>query len=391
MNKNISDFKYCYGCGVCSLACHKKAISIKLNNGFLVPDVDETACNGCGICLMVCPFNHPQPFIKQKPLKSFAAFSNNPTNRFLSSSGGLLYEIAKSHLSDKGIFCGVRYNARLGIAEHYLANSKEHLDFSRGSKYIQSLTVKAFSLFNNTDHYLVVGTPCQIDGLRHYLKAMKREDNFLLIDFFCHGVPSYLMWHKYARENIENIDNIASLSFRNKLDGWHNSFRITAADKNGKTIKIADNGKMFYNFFFSHRCLNKACLYNCKYKYMNSVADIRAGDLWGDKYATDNFGTSGCVVFTEKGKAAIEKLTNCTFVEEDFETVAEGQMKKPPHKPLSFRYTERALKRGKSLAHIKSVASFLESIDPYQVRIKTVYYISRALTIFVRKKRLRHP
>lgn len=35
---------------------------------------------------------------------------------------------------------------------------------------------------------LFSGTPCQISGLKHFLR--KEYENLLTVDFICHGVPS---------------------------------------------------------------------------------------------------------------------------------------------------------------------------------------------------------
>ena len=43
-------------------------------------------------------------------------------------------------------------------------------------------------------------------------------------------------------------------------------------------------GDMFYRLFLSDACLGKACYEKCKFKYENSSADIRIGDLWGTTY-----------------------------------------------------------------------------------------------------------
>ena len=53
---------------------------------------------------------------------------------------------------------------------------------------------------NKKEKYLVTGTPCQIDSFRKYIKKFRVEDNFVLMDFFCHGVPSKLVWDKYITE-----------------------------------------------------------------------------------------------------------------------------------------------------------------------------------------------
>ena len=62
MKNNITHLSYCYGYGICSAACPKRIISIKLNDdGFYHPMISESdKCIDCGICLDVCAFNHKE-------------------------------------------------------------------------------------------------------------------------------------------------------------------------------------------------------------------------------------------------------------------------------------------------------------------------------------------
>ena len=72
----------------------------------------------------------------------------------------------------------------------------------RGSKYIES---KLGDTFKNVKadlldgrKVLFSGTPCQVDGLKAFLKT--DYDNLLCIDIVCHGVPSPKVWAKYCDE-----------------------------------------------------------------------------------------------------------------------------------------------------------------------------------------------
>ena len=101
------------------------------------------------------------------------------------SSGGVGFEISKILLEQGYKICGVRYNPTLNRAEHYISVSKEELVQSAGSKYIQSYTVDGFRSIDRKEKYLVVGTPCQIDSFRRYIRKNHIEeklhfDGFLL-------------------------------------------------------------------------------------------------------------------------------------------------------------------------------------------------------------------
>ena len=91
----------------------------------------------------------------------------------------------------------IPYDVKRAKAEHYVASSVDEFILSMGSKYIQSYTLSGFKEINRKDKFLVSGTPCQIDSLRRYINKMKCQENFVLLDFFCHGVPSKFVWDKY--------------------------------------------------------------------------------------------------------------------------------------------------------------------------------------------------
>ena len=91
------------------------------------------------------------------------------------------------------------------------------------SKYVQS---KIGLSFIHTENFLkrgkivmFVGTPCQIHGLKLFLR--KDYENLITVDFVCHGVPSPKIWETYLNKTAK-LNNIQQISFRNKKLGWEN-------------------------------------------------------------------------------------------------------------------------------------------------------------------------
>lgn len=355
---NISFFSDCYGCGVCAIACPKKIITLRLQDGFYQPSVKNDDCVGCNICLSVCSFYHEEVKNHTGCIRSYAAYSNDDKIRYHSSSGGIGYELAKNAISEGYIFCGVRYNIKKGRAEHYLVEKEEDLDQSIGSKYIQSYSFNGFSQIIKGRKYMVVGTPCQIDSLRRYIKKKGIEDSFVLIDFFCHGVPSGMMWQKYKEEC--GLPNSIEVKWRDKRTGWHDSWNMIFRTQNDESSSLMSQGDLFYKFFLKNRCLGKACYDHCKYKMANSSADIRIGDLWGSKYQKDENGVSGVLTFTTLGDNFLHQLKSCTIIPEELETVTESQMKYCPRRPSSYKYVMKELKKGTNLKDIDRHASRIE-------------------------------
>lgn len=344
--KNVSDVKDCFGCGVCAAACPKTTISIKLNqNGFYEPQVDENRCIDCAICRNVCSFINPGLSLENPEAASYASWSNDDNIRLQASSGGVGFEIGR-YLIGKGYkACGVRYNVGKRQAEHYIADNIEDYKASIGSKYIQSYTFEAFKSINLKEKHVVTGTPCQIDSFRRYVRKFRKEDNFVLVDFFCHGVPSMWMWYNYLHINQTKVDGLRLVTWRNKRTGWHDSWAMNLQGKTQEVYSLMSKGDLFYRLFLGDWCMNPACVKDCKFKYRASSADIRIGDLWGNTYKNDEKGVSAAIAFTEKGKQIFRELERCTFRPHPFKIVAEGQMKQNVGNTLLYPVIRALLNR----------------------------------------------
>ena len=347
---SISIIKNCYGCGVCSTACPKGIISIRLNkDGFYEPYIDDKkSCIDCGVCLDVCSFYHKERALKNTPKKSWAAWSNDKYVHRKCSSGGIGFEIGKQLIEQGYKAVGCRYDVEKQRAEHYIATTKEEFVPSIGSKYIQSYTEVAFKQIDRKQKYLITGTPCQIDSFRRMIQKFNCEDNFVLMDFFCHCVPTMHAWNAYRKILEPKIGEVTYASWRNKfeygwhdnwlmgVDGtinskptdWHDSYNLIIKGKKTFIQSRMSQGDLFYKLFLGDICMGPQCEKDCKFKYDKSAADIRIGDLWGPTYKDNEEGVSALIAFTEKGTSVIESLKDVTLIEHPFEVVAEGQMKK---------------------------------------------------------------
>ena len=287
-------------------------------------------------------------------------------------------EIARTALSQgfKPVLC--RFDVRENRAEHYLAENEDALLASAGSKYIPSFTVPGFSKLNRREKFLVSGTPCQIDSLRRWARKMRCEDNFVFLDFFCHGAPSMNLWKKYSAMQKKHVGELEEVSWRNKATGWHDSWAMGfRGGKPGERIVWNESyclflrekktfsysrltrGDVFYKFFLGDVCFGRACYETCKYKKGTSSADIRIGDLWGRKYAKDEDGVSVVLSFTERGDAMLRSLAGTVeFHEEDFETATEGQMPRNARKPKHYPLVMRWLRSGMSMETVNRRLDF---------------------------------
>ena len=326
--KNVSEITDCYGCGVCAVSCPIKIIDIVLDkDGFYSPSiVDESRCIGCGACIDVCSYLHDGLSVANPVLNSYASWSNDAEVRYKCSSGGVGFELGSALLKEGYKVCGVRYNVEKEIAEHYISETETELEQSIGSKYIQSYTVDGFRSIRRKEKYLVTGTPCQIDSFRRYIQRFKVEDNFLLVDFFCHGVPSMLMWRKYLKDVKKLTGEIKSVTWRNKFAGWKRSYTFCIKGDQDTYISKPYMADAFFCLFLSDVCLGKACYDKCKFKLDSSAADIRIGDLWGQSFSSNDEGVSAAITFTKRGDDVLTQ-SNCVLQKIPFEVAAEGQMK----------------------------------------------------------------
>lgn len=396
IKNNIAKLRNCYGCGVCVKACPVKIISLKENaDGFYEPIIDQPEkCIECGKCLKTCAFYHDSVAQDQDTHpKAYAVWSNDKYIRERCSSGGIGFEIGKLCISNGYRAIGVKYNPNSKRAEHFIASTIEDFKPSIGSKYIQSYTSNGFEDIDLKQKYLITGTPCQIDSIRRYIKMMNKEDNFILLDFFCHGVPSLLLWDKYLNEIEQKIGNTTFISWRNKTNGWHdswsmeadtgsfnlsNNYNLNESEKIHQYSSRMSNGDLFYSFFLGNYCLNKCCYATCKYKMLNSAADIRIGDLWGDLYSKEERGVSAAIAMTSKGESLLDALTeSCTIIPHSITEACQGQMKKNAYEPPIRLNVIKALQGSKTLAEINNYI-----IKPYRRRFLPGRICNRLLRMF---------
>lgn len=256
------------------------------NEGFLYPEVDREVCIDCGLCEKVCPVIHQGD--KRKPLAVYAVKHKDDKIRLSSSSGGAFTALAESVIDEDGVVFGAKFDEDWSVFHDY-TDTKEGLAAFRGSKYVQS---RVGDSFKKAEYFLKAGrkvlfsgTPCQIAGLKRFLR--KEYDNLLTVDFICHGVPSPGVWREYLKEetarqcggknsvlshpNIKERDaRIESISFRDKRLGWKKfSFALTLSVPNGhgakNTVLLSESKyhNLFLKGFLRDLYLRPSC-HHCK-------------------------------------------------------------------------------------------------------------------------------
>lgn len=314
----------CYGCGCCAAACKQKALKMEINQyGFLRPNLDKEKCNGCGICKQVCPSVNPPQLKDVRSDKPFAVWAGNSALRVSASSGGAALVLSLSAIQNGYSVVGAAYNNNFRCVEHVVADSAEEIFSFKGSKYAQSNFSTAIekSINGSERKYIVFGTPCQISGARNIINKKNLDQNYLLVDFFCHGVPSYFLWGSFIDQISSKIGSIKHLELRNKFEGWHSYQVFSIGDKGLYTKPFSETA--FSRFYLSNYCLQQSC-YQCKYGKF-SAADLRLGDYWGKEFANDILGTSIAVPLTKKGSDLIEQTKQLEYQSMPVNSVSSSQ------------------------------------------------------------------
>lgn len=315
----IKNKKDCCGCYACYNICPKECITMESDNeGFWYPKIDRDKCINCNLCEKVCPIINPVKRADSKKI-AYAGMNKNEQIRIKSSSGGIFSILAEYIIKNNGVVCGAGFDEDFNIKHKRILYSTD-LDLLRGSKYVQSSIGDIYKQVKNDleSNMLVLftGTPCQVEGLRSYLR--KEYVNLITMDFICHGVPSPLVWEKYLKKMKKSKqENIKNIYFRNKDIGWKLFSLKIIFDKRIYSNDL--NNDLFMKGFLQDVYLRPSC-YNCKFKKINRISDITVADFWGIENILpkmdDDKGTSLVVIHSEKGKQLFDKLSETMIINE---------------------------------------------------------------------------
>ncbi len=312
MEKVISKEKCC-GCSACYNICPKSAITMQEDiNGFHYPIINEEKCINCHLCQKNCPIlNKTKKQLDYGERLAYACYNKNLPDRLNSSSGGVFALLAKNIIKRNGLVVGAQFNEDF-LVEHTIVTKEDELEKLYGSKYVESNINKIYteikSYLEDGKTVFFAGTPCEIYGLKNYLK--RDYDNLYTQDIICHGVPSKKVWRKYLNYISKN-EKIKKINFRNKKYGWNN-FSMSI-DTIRKKYNASHYDDPYMQFFLSNICLRQSC-YDCQFKKGQIASDITLGDFWGidkfDEAMNDNKGTSLLILNSDKGKLLFNEIKN---------------------------------------------------------------------------------
>ncbi len=310
----------CCGCRACEHICPTNSIKmIEDEEGFGYPLRNESLCIQCDLCKKVCPIVNrdeiSNSFDKTFQPKAYMAINRDETILDKSASGGVFSAIVESYCKDNFVVFGVEFDEKLH-AIHSYSETIEGTDKYRKSKYIQSDINDSYKkverFLREGKSVLFTGTPCQIAGLRLFLR--KDYDNLFCVDLVCHGVPSQKVFNDYKDYLQKKYEGeIRSFTFRHKTHtnskDW-NSRNIKAVI-NDKTIVMNSQEDVYLKGYHSGLFYRPAC-YECKYANPNRVSDVTMADFWGVEklYPNENVhkGVSVLLANTAKGQLLVQKM-----------------------------------------------------------------------------------
>ena len=304
----------CCGCSACVQICPVKCIRMQEDEeGFLYPEIDDALCINCGKCLNVCPYEKAGFTFKDgkdELGRCYAAYYNNDTIRYQSSSGGMFRAFADKVIEQGGVVFGAVFDKDF-TAYHTYTETIEGLVPMMGSKYLQSRTQGVFPLakqfLDDNRPVLFTGCGCQIAGLKAFLG--KDYPNLLTIDLICHGVDSPKIWREYLKALFPD-EEVVSVSFRDKCTGQDNSSIYIKGEKS--EFKIREKKAIYFKSWSLGLFARPSCS-ACPFKNDNRTSDITISDCWGyQKIAPelyDGKGLSSVVIHTKRGKEFFDSIT----------------------------------------------------------------------------------
>lgn len=313
---NIQDKSKCCGCTACMNACPQQCIEMTPDKeGFLYPVVNTSSCIECGNCEQVCPIIHQ----KIKPddiIQSYVLRTKSIDDLMKSTSGGFTTPLADWIFQNGGKVWAATYDEHWEIRHAEFNSLANGFDKSRGSKYVQSYLGDSFAIIKNELNTGImvcfIGTPCQVYGLKNYLR--KEHNNLITVDLVCHGTPSPKLWNKYLDNQIKKYrSKIKSINFRNKTYGYHSGTMFIEFE-NGKEYTGSARVDFMLKSFFSE-IASRPCCYSCAFKHLDRVSDFTIFDCWHANdlvktFKDDDRGYTNLIIQSRKGKRVFEKINN---------------------------------------------------------------------------------
>lgn len=201
-----------------------------------------------------------------------------------------------------------------------------------GSKYVKSNPQGIYKIIRKmlSDGKIVlfIGLPCQCAAVKKATSNIESGELYI-VDLICHGTPSPKLLESFLTQYHCNLDNIETISFRDK-----GHFALQENQKN-----IAMPGTMdCYSIAFLNGLIYTENCYECYYADSKRVSDLTIGDSWGTNLPDSGKGISLVLCNTKKGMELLEKSALClTDVDIEKAIASNPQLQAPSVMPKKER------------------------------------------------------
>lgn len=316
--------------------------------GFLYPEASDD-CIDCGLCEKVCPMVNPK-IKNDHPKKAVAAVAKDYKIWHRSASGGAFSEIVRHWADSDTLVVGAAWD---GLNVHHIGvKGFENIAPLCKSKYISSAIEDTFIEIREQlkagKKAIFCGCPCQVDGLKHFLR--KDYDNLLTIDLICHGQGSPFVFRACMNVISEQLgEEVLSYEFRTKRRVHEEDYLSKVVTQKGVHYIAKDQ---YQQLFLQQDALRPACGEHCKYRDPLRPGDLTISDCKGlTKIYPDLVGTkknySTIVSNSAKGLAILGML-NLTM---DIRSCSVEDVKK--YNPLFANQTWFSMNRNKFFEEFK--------------------------------------
>lgn len=336
--ESVCKRKQCTMCNACALLCPQNCIIPQKCDGSWFMAIDRSRCIQCRLCEKACP-NCSMAELKTAK-KVYAAWANNEAVRKVSASGGVAATLYSYAVSSGMYIAGVELNDKFE-AHFQVTAERKYIEGFQNSKYTFSFTNESFKKIANLimrgKKVLFIGLPCQIAGLKNFLKVCRINTSSLFtVDLICHGtpMPEYLQEHIHAIEERKGF-KAEKVYFRDPKYGTGN-FLFTIY---GKQIIPLKNRKFsvkkkqalpaykklvisndFFQIGYHNGWIYRDCCYQCHYAQKSRIGDLTIGDFHGlgkcEPYNNSMDEVSCLFVNTEKGEQFLGKVQNLIHIQE---------------------------------------------------------------------------
>ncbi|HLN56059.1 MAG TPA: Coenzyme F420 hydrogenase/dehydrogenase, beta subunit C-terminal domain [Bacteroidales bacterium] len=286
----------CVGCGLCSFSDAIGGTTFSKKHDHYIPLItDENYLDK--LAYEICPgkgYNIVESSGERFPdtqydtelghiYGNYAVCSTDPEILKNASSGGIMSHAAifllESGIVDRVLTTHFKYDS--GVKTMcILASSRRDILASQGSKYCPvDLSEAVKEIKNNYYRVAVIGTPCQIAGIRNIQKIDRKFDEKIVITIgnFCGGIKRFSNINLIASR--KGIDPSGINYFRFRGNGQPGSMKIS--DTSGRSVEIA------YPKYVGLTGISKHLRCHLCVDATAELADLACGDAWLPRFLED--------------------------------------------------------------------------------------------------------